>query len=80
MPADSQSKTEKASPRRLQKARLEGKFPTSRELVAATQFIVFIVIAFAWFPGWIIVQAVSALGLVLTTLATFDRCLGRIRG
>jgi flagellar biosynthetic protein FlhB len=53
MPGDSQSKTEKASPRRLQKARLEGKFPTSRELVAATQFIVFIVVAFAWFPGWL---------------------------
>jgi|SRR5580704_174384 flagellar biosynthetic protein FlhB len=53
MPADSHSKTEKASPRRLFKARLEGKFPTSRELVAATQFVVFIVIAFAWFPGWL---------------------------
>jgi len=53
MPGDSHSKTEKASPRRLQKARTEGKFPTSRELVAASQFVVFIVIAFAWFPGWL---------------------------
>jgi flagellar biosynthetic protein FlhB len=52
MAADSQSKTEKPSPRKLIKAREEGQFPTSREMVAATQFIVFIVIAFAWFPGW----------------------------
>ncbi len=35
--------------------------------------------AFAWFPGWIVVQAVLALGLLLATLATFDRCLGRVR-
>ena len=52
MPGDSHSKTEKPhsggslSP-------TEGRFPTSRELVAATQFVVFIVIAFAWFPGWL---------------------------
>jgi len=53
MAADSHSKTEKPSPRRLFKAREEGKFPASREMVAATQFLVFIVIAFAWFPGWL---------------------------
>jgi len=53
MAGDSHSKTEKPSPRRLHKAREEGKFPASREMVAATQFIVFIVIAFAWFPGWL---------------------------
>ncbi|MCU1336611.1 MAG: Type secretion exporter [Bryobacterales bacterium] len=53
MAADSHSKTEQPSARRLIKARLQGNFPTSRELVAATQFGVFIVIAFAWFPGWL---------------------------
>jgi len=53
MAADSHSKTEKPSPRKLIKAREEGKFPASREMVAATQFVVFIVIAFAWFPGWL---------------------------
>jgi len=53
MPGDSHSKTEKPSARRLHKARVEGQFPASRELVAATQFVVFIVIAFAWFPGWL---------------------------
>ena len=53
MAGDSHSKTEKATARRLFKARLDGQFPTSRELVAATQFVVFIVIAFAWFPGWL---------------------------
>ncbi len=53
MAGDSHSKTEKPTARRLLKARTEGKFPTSRELVAATQFVVFIAIAFAWFPGWL---------------------------
>jgi flagellar biosynthetic protein FlhB len=53
MAGDSHSKTEKPTARRLHKARTEGQFPTSRELVAATQFAVFITIAFAWFPGWL---------------------------
>ena len=50
MAGDSHSKTEKPSPRRLHKARTEGKFPTSREMVAATQFMVFIVIAVRLVP------------------------------
>jgi ABC-type transport system involved in multi-copper enzyme maturation permease subunit len=33
-----------------------------------------------WFPCWIVVQAMGSAGLLLATLATFDRCLGRIRG
>ena len=52
MASDSHNRTEQPTGRRLTKARLEGQFPTSREIVAATQFVVFIVIAFAWFPGW----------------------------
>jgi len=53
MTGDSHSKTEQPTLRRLFKARLEGQFPTSRELVMATQFLVFIVMAFAWFPKWL---------------------------
>jgi len=53
MAGDAHSKTEKPTARRLSKARTEGQFPTSREMVAATQFVVFIVMAFAWFPGWL---------------------------
>jgi ABC-type transport system involved in multi-copper enzyme maturation permease subunit len=33
-----------------------------------------------WFPCWIVGQAMVSAGLLLATLATFDRCLGRIRG
>src|SRR5262245_55162569 len=51
--ADSHSKTEKATPRRLEKARREGQFASSRELVAATQFVVFVTIMSAAFPGWL---------------------------
>jgi hypothetical protein len=36
--------------------------------------------SFAWFPAWIVVQAIVALALLLATLATFDRCIGRMRG
>jgi flagellar biosynthetic protein FlhB len=50
--ADS-SKTEKPTGRRLEKARKEGQFASSRELVAAGQFLVFLAILQAWFPGWL---------------------------
>jgi flagellar biosynthetic protein FlhB len=48
-----QNKTEKPTGRRLQKARTEGQFIASRELVAAGQFLVFLAIVAAWFPGWL---------------------------
>src|SRR5579864_8265557 len=48
----SHDRTEKPTGRRLQKARGEGQFIASRELVAAGQFIVFITIIAAWFPRW----------------------------
>jgi flagellar biosynthetic protein FlhB len=47
------SKTEKPSPRRLEKAREEGQFLSSREMVAAFQFLVFFLIAVLEFPGWL---------------------------
>ena len=53
MARDSHSKTEKPTAKRLTKAREEGQFLSSREMVAATQFVVFIAVAIAWFPGWL---------------------------
>ncbi len=50
--ADS-SKTEKPTGRRLEKARKEGQFVSSRELVAAGQFLVFLALVQAWFPKWL---------------------------
>src|SRR5580658_3274083 len=47
------SKSEKPTSRRLDKARKEGQFASSRELVAAGQFLVFLAILQAWFPGWL---------------------------
>src|SRR5437667_4323160 len=52
MPNSSQ-KTEKPTPRRLEKARQDGEFPAAREFVSALQFITFISLAAAYFPGWI---------------------------
>jgi flagellar biosynthetic protein FlhB len=49
--ADS-SKTEQPTGKRLEKARTDGQFVASRELVTAGQFLVFVLILGAWFPGW----------------------------
>jgi flagellar biosynthetic protein FlhB len=50
--ADS-SKSEKPTSRRLERARKEGQFASSKELVAAGQFLVFLAIVQSWFPGWL---------------------------
>jgi len=50
--ADS-SKTEKPTSRRLERARKEGQFASSRELVAAGQFLVFLVVLQMWFPKFL---------------------------
>ena len=39
--ADTSQKTEQATPRRLEKARKEGQFPVSRDLVSAFEFLAF---------------------------------------
>jgi flagellar biosynthesis protein FlhB len=47
--ADRSQQTEKATPRRVEKARKEGRFPAAKELVSALQFLAFIiVIGGAW--------------------------------
>lgn len=46
------SKTEQPTGKRLERARNEGQFVASRELVTAGQFLVFIMILGGWFPGW----------------------------
>lgn len=48
-----QSQTEKATPRRTEKARKEGNFPMAREFVSAVQFMAFVTLGAAWFPGWL---------------------------
>ena len=45
--ADNGQKTEKPTKRRLEKARREGQFPVSREMVSAMQFLAFVWILFA---------------------------------
>ena len=47
------NKTEKPTGRRLEKARREGQFVSSRELVAAGQFLVFVSILGMGFTGWL---------------------------
>ena len=42
--ADQGQRTEKASKRKIEKSRREGQFPASRELLAALQFLTFVVL------------------------------------
>jgi flagellar biosynthetic protein FlhB len=51
--ADSHNRTEQPTQKRLQKARREGQFATSRELITAAQFVTFVMIIGMWFPGWL---------------------------
>jgi flagellar biosynthetic protein FlhB len=51
--ADHSGKTEPATPRRLEKARKEGQFPSAREFVSALQFIAFLALAAAFSATWL---------------------------
>ncbi len=50
--ADRFGKTEPPTPRRLEKARQEGQFPSAREFVAALQFLVFLCLLAAGGAHW----------------------------
>jgi len=45
---DKSQQTEKATPRRLEKARKDGKFVSARDFVAGVQFLIFVSIVAAW--------------------------------
>ncbi|HEX4136695.1 MAG TPA: EscU/YscU/HrcU family type III secretion system export apparatus switch protein [Bryobacteraceae bacterium] len=51
--ADQGQKSEKATPRRIQKAREEGNFPTSRVFVSSLQFLAFVALLHNWGPQWV---------------------------
>jgi len=51
--ADQSQKSEKATPRRLLKAREEGNFPTARIFVSSIQFLAFVALLHRWAPDWI---------------------------
>src|SRR5579884_1384765 len=65
--ADNSQKTEKPTKRRLDKARREGQFPVSREMVSAVQFLAFVWILFA--SGEHFVTAVGLLSRKLFSAA-----------
>jgi flagellar biosynthesis protein FlhB len=51
--ADSGLRTEKATPRRLERARKEGNFPSSREFLSAVQFAAFVALTAAFGSAWL---------------------------
>jgi flagellar biosynthetic protein FlhB len=50
--SDKSQKTEKPTQKRLEKARKEGQFATSRDFVGALQFVLAVVILGSWAPDW----------------------------
>ncbi len=50
---DKDQRTEKATPRRIEKARREGQFPASREFVGSVQFLVFAALLSVWGAVWL---------------------------
>jgi flagellar biosynthetic protein FlhB len=50
--ADRSQQTEKATPRRIEKARREGRFPVSRDFVSALQFLAFIILLVGFGAKW----------------------------
>ncbi len=62
--ADTSQQTEKATPQRLKKAREKGDFPATREFVAAFQFLGFVFLGAAYFPGWLVmIESTMRMGL-----------------
>jgi flagellar biosynthetic protein FlhB len=51
--ADKSKKTEQPTPHRLDKARREGRFASSREFLGALQFLVFVFLLSRWGGGWL---------------------------
>ena len=51
--ADRSQQTEKPTPQRLNKARKEGQFTNSREIVSAIQFLVFVGLIVNFAPDWL---------------------------
>ena len=51
--ADKGQKTEKATPKHLEKARREGNLPSAREMVSALQFLAFAAMLAGWGGGWV---------------------------
>jgi len=51
--SDHGQKTEQATPRRLERARKEGQFPSSKQFVPAVQFLAFTAIVARWGSDWL---------------------------
>jgi flagellar biosynthetic protein FlhB len=49
----SSDKSEKASPKRLEKSRKEGNFPSTRQFLAGAQFVVFVVLLQSFGGAWL---------------------------
>ncbi len=69
--ADSGQKTEKATPRRLDRARREGNFPSSKEFVSSIQFLGFVTLV-AMYASSALARAVRLMHVLLQRAFTTD--------
>ena len=65
-------RTEKPTPRRLDKARKEGNFPSSRDMVGAAQFLVFGWLLLAYFADFLRTFATHAQALIQISFSTAE--------
>ncbi|MBM3724265.1 MAG: EscU/YscU/HrcU family type III secretion system export apparatus switch protein [Acidobacteria bacterium] len=61
-------KTEKPTPQRLKKAREEGRFPVSRELAGAVQFVAAIWLIAEYMPAWVERAKAALAGTIRETM------------
>jgi flagellar biosynthetic protein FlhB len=68
--ADNGQRTEQPTPRRLQRARREGSFPSSREFVSSIQFLGVVVLAVLFGSAWLIYTARATRSLLARAFTT----------
>jgi len=51
--SDKSSRTEQPTPHRIDKARREGQYSSSREILGAVQFLAFVVLLSRWGGSWL---------------------------
>ena len=70
--SDSSNRTEKATPRKLEKARKDGNFVATKELVSAAQFIVFAALLLSGFSAFLLDAVGHTKGLIRLAFGATD--------
>ncbi len=75
--AEKGQRTEKPTPKRVEKARREGNFPAAREMVGALQFLTFASMLAAWGSSWILTMRDTMRWLLERAFAAYKKAPDR---